>query len=468
MFFLALITSVHLRAQDPVVMTINGRNVLRSEFEYSFNKNNSGDIRSWKAIQEYLPLFIDYKLKVVDAEMQRFDTLSSFRNEYRMYRDQQIKPLVSDPSAIEQKAREMYESIRREVEPDGMVKVAHILLRVGMNEQKANKNVIKNRADSIYQALLRGADFASLARRYSQDDGSATNGGELPWFSKRRTIKEFEDVAYAMTDGQISRPFTTPLGYHIVKKIGFKHLEPYEQVKDELVKTIVKNKLAVQSADSRIAQMIAKSGGTLTSEQAMEQLTAEQTAKDINLKYLIQEYRDGLLLFEAARREVWDKAANDEASLEHYYHLHESMYLWASPRYRGIIVYCTDKDVAKKVRQVLKKQPEDSWEYLIRTQVNTNSEKLCRFERGIFKQGDNASVDSLMFKVKGVDGKKYETYPVVIFEGKKLLQPESFRDVRKQLVPDYQKVLEQDWIAGLRKKYAVVVKEDALKTVNNH
>ena len=180
LFFLVLVGSVHLSAQDPVVMRINGKDVLRSEFEYSFNKNNNGDIRSLKAIMDYVPMFVDYKLKVAAAEDAGYDTLTTFRNEFSMYRNQQIRPLIADQGFAEQKAIEYYNNLYAETEPDGMVKVAHILLRVGVNEPESKRIAIKNRADSIYQALLRGADFAQMARRYSQDAASAANGGELP------------------------------------------------------------------------------------------------------------------------------------------------------------------------------------------------------------------------------------------------------------------------------------------------
>lgn len=468
LFFLVLVGSVHLSAQDPVVMRINGKDVLRSEFEYSFNKNNNGDIRSLKAIMDYVPMFVDYKLKVAAAEDAGYDTLTTFRNEFSMYRNQQIRPLIADQGFAEQKAIEYYNNLYAETEPDGMVKVAHILLRVGVNEPESKRIAIKNRADSIYQTLLRGADFAQMARRYSQDAASAANGGELPWFGKYRTLKEFEEVAFAMTNGQLSRVFVTPLGFHVVKKIGFKHLEPYSQLRSSLIAKMLASGLADQGADARINQIVQASGYTLTAEQVMQQLTDEQTARDINLKYLIQEYREGLLLFEASQREVWDKAAADEGALDHFYRLHESEYLWVSPRFKGLVIHCADKDVAKRVREALKKQPEDLWENIIETQINTPSEKLCRVEKGIFRQGDHQSVDNAIFKQKNAELKKYETYPEVVLEGRKIAQPESYRDVKTQLVKDYQKVLEEGWIDALRKKYPVEIKQEALKTVNNH
>ena len=87
---------------------------------------------------------------------------------------------------------------------------------------------------------------------------------------------------------------------------------------------------------------------------------------------------------------------------------------------------------------------------------------------GHLQTSDHQSVDNAIFKQKNAELKKYETYPEVVLEGRKIAQPESYRDVKTQLVKDYQKVLEEGWIDALRKKYPVEIKQEALKTVNNH
>ena len=76
---------------DPVVMKINGKEVTRSEFEYSYNKNNSEQTLDKKTLDEYVQLFVDFKLKVAEAEDQKLDTLTSFKNELKGYRAQQAQ-----------------------------------------------------------------------------------------------------------------------------------------------------------------------------------------------------------------------------------------------------------------------------------------------------------------------------------------------------------------------------------------
>ena len=79
---------------DPVIMTVNGQPVLRSEFEYSYNKNNSEGVIDKKTVLEYVDLFVNYKLKVCAALDAKYDTLTSFKQEFAQYRDQQVKPML--------------------------------------------------------------------------------------------------------------------------------------------------------------------------------------------------------------------------------------------------------------------------------------------------------------------------------------------------------------------------------------
>ena len=94
---------------DPVIMTINGQDVLRSEFEYSYNKNNSEGVIDKKSIEEYVDLFINYKLKVCAALDANMDTLTSFKNEYTEYRDQQIRPTLITDKDVEAEAKVLIE-----------------------------------------------------------------------------------------------------------------------------------------------------------------------------------------------------------------------------------------------------------------------------------------------------------------------------------------------------------------------
>ena len=165
---------------DPVIMTVNGEPVLRSECEYSYNKNNSEGVIDKKSIDEYVDLFINYKLKVCAALDAKMDTMKSFINEFHQYRDQQLRPLMVTDDDMEAEARKVYDETVKHIGPDGLIKTSHILLRVEQQAPQADWDAAKLRADSIYKALKNGADFAEMATKFSQDPGSARQGGSCP------------------------------------------------------------------------------------------------------------------------------------------------------------------------------------------------------------------------------------------------------------------------------------------------
>ena len=110
--FAACLISTAVSAQtatDPIIMVVNGQPVPRSEFEYSFNKNNSEGVIDKKSVQEYVDLFINYKLKVFAALDAHYDTLQSYKDEFAMYRDQQVLPMLVTDDDIEAEAHKIYD-----------------------------------------------------------------------------------------------------------------------------------------------------------------------------------------------------------------------------------------------------------------------------------------------------------------------------------------------------------------------
>ena len=105
---LIVASSAGAQTADPVVMTINGKSVLRSEFEYSYNKNNSETVVDKKNVADYVPLFVNYKLKVLAAEAAGIDTTSAFRKEFLTYRDQQVRPSFINDDDVETEAYRIY------------------------------------------------------------------------------------------------------------------------------------------------------------------------------------------------------------------------------------------------------------------------------------------------------------------------------------------------------------------------
>jgi peptidyl-prolyl cis-trans isomerase SurA len=459
-------TAVQAQTQnDPVIMTINGQPVTRSEFEYSYNKNNTDGVIDKKSIDEYVDLFVNYKLKVQAALDAQLDTLSSFRKEFATYRDQQIRPSLVTDADVEKEARDYYDNLVKQIGPKGLFTCSHILILASPDAEEAVREAAKNRIDSVYTVITNGADFAEVAKNVSQDPGSAKNGGRLPLATKGYFFKEFEDAALALKDGEISKPILSPVGYHIIRMEGRQDVEPYDTLGPRIVRYLESRGVRDKIVDEKIAAEVAASNGALTAETYMDQLSAEKEAQDPELKNLIREYHDGLLLFEVCNREVWEKAAQDEAGLAQYFKQNKKKYKWDAPRFKGISYHVKDaKDVAA-VRNCVKKLPFDQWTEKLRTEFNNDSIIRIRVKKGIFKEGDDALVDNKIFKkdttVNAIDG-----YPIDAVYGKILKKgPEDYTDVRNLVVADYQDQLEKEWVASLRKRYTYYVDPEVLKTV---
>ena len=461
-------TPMQPQSDDPVIMTVNGKDVLRSEFEYSYNKNNSEGVIDKKSVDEYVELFINYKLKVAAALDAKYDTLTSFQQEFAQYRDQQVLPaMVSDADMLEE-AHHIYDNTVKQIGPDGLVQVAHILLRL---DQKASAEVqaaAKVRIDSIYNALKQGADFAELAKKVSQDPGSAQQGGLLPFVQRGQLVKEFEDVAFSLKDGEMSGIVESPYGYHIILRKAHKMLEPFEEHRENILRFMEQRGIRDRLAKSKVDTLVSQSAGKLTSDDVMRQKTEELSANDSDLKNLVREYYEGLLLYEISNVNVWDKASKDEAGLAQYFKQHKKKYNWDVPHFKGIAYHVKDVADIQAVQQCVKKLSFDQWADALRKTFNGDSIIRIRVEKGLFKRGDNALVDSAVFK-KDTTVTKVKDYPFDAVYGKVLKKgPEDYTDVRGQVVADYQDMLEREWVADLRRKYTFTVNQDVLKTVNNH
>ena len=463
---LLMAAAANAQNNDPTIMTVNGQSVPRSEFEYSYNKNNSEGVIDKKSVDEYVDLFVNYKLKVQAAKDARLDTLTSFKDEFAMYRDQQIKPSFVTDEGMLREAQKVYNDTKESIGPRGLIMPAHILMHVEQQAPAEAMQKAKVRIDSIYTALKNGADFADLAKRLSQDPGTAVNGGALPWIGPGQTVKEFEDQAYALQKGEMSQPFQSPYGYHIILMKDRKQLEPFDSLKSDIFAFLERRGGREHVADQAIKEMAQEQG--ISTAQLLEKRAAEMSAKDMDLKYLIQEYHDGLLLYEISNQTVWDKAAKDELGLANYFQKNKKKYGWDEPRYKGIAYHVKDKADVKAVKKSVKGLPFSQWADQLRKTFNNDSIIRIRVEKGIFKKGDNAVIDKMVFK-KDTTVTSLQDYPIDAVFGKLLKKgPEEYQDVRALVVADYQEELEKAWVEDLRKRYSVVVNKEVLQTVNKH
>ncbi len=200
---------------DPVVMTVDGRPVGRSEFEAIYKKNNKDAPVTQQALDEYLDLFINYKLKVREAEVLGMDTVAKFRAELDGYRKQLARPYLIDRELNDQLIREAYDRSQSEM------RASHILVQVGEEASPEDTAAAWKRIMALRDRVAKGEDFATVARsKGGSDDPSAqNNGGDLGWFSALQMVYPFETAVYNTPVGQLSQPVRTRFGYHIIKVV---------------------------------------------------------------------------------------------------------------------------------------------------------------------------------------------------------------------------------------------------------
>ena len=196
---------------DEVLMTINKKPVTLGEFEYLYHKNQSQQV-SPQTIDEYLDMFVTYKQKVAAAEAEGIDRTDAFRSEFEGYRRDLSEPYLEVKEVEDSLVDVIYERMKKEVD------VSHIMLP--SHGKGVNADTNRERLDSIRTALLGGADFDALARRFSSDPAAKRNGGHMGYIPAGVYPYTFEDAAYTTPAGQISPVIETPFGYHIVKVNG--------------------------------------------------------------------------------------------------------------------------------------------------------------------------------------------------------------------------------------------------------
>ena len=466
MILSAVMLAIMASAQtdDPIIMKIAGQDIKRSEFVYSYTKNNSEGVIDKKNVADYVELFVNYKLKVQAALDEHMDTMTSYRQEFRQYRDQQIRPTLITDADVEQEARSMYDAEAKRVGPDGLLMPAHIFVRLSPDADEAAQKAAKARIDSLYDALNAGADFTELASTKSEDPGAAAQKGTVGWISHGQTFEEFDKAAYALKVGEVSKPVQSPAGWHIIKCLDRKPIDPYDSLRNNIMTFIERRNIREQIIDRKLKAEVEASNGK-TKEQIMDEHSAQMQAADSDFDNLVREYHDGLLLYEISNREVWEKAANDEQGLNAYFKKHKKEYKWDAPRFKGMAYHVKEQADVKAVAKSVKGLAFQDWNEKLRSTFNGDSIIRIRVEKGIFKKGDNALVDREQFGVKDAQVKETKGYPIDATYGKIIKAPQEMADVRNLVVADYQAELEKAWVAQLRKRYAVEVYDDVVKTV---
>ncbi len=623
-------------AKDPIIMTVNGVDVTKSEFEYLYRKNNQQQIGE-QSLEEYAEMFKVYKLKVADAITEGIDTTSAFKNEFRGYRSELAAPYMTDSAYIKKLTKEAYDRMTQEVEVShimlykergnivanqkkkaeledvrkqliagadftemakkysedravtenggylgyisslmypysfetvaydlkegeyseviessvayhilkggkkrparGTVLVQHVMKAIAPNAKPEHLAETEATMDSLYNLIVNGANFDEIATLNSDDKGSARQGGKLNWFGAGMMVPEFDSVSFALNVGEISRPFKTRYGIHIVKKLDAKDLAPFSELegriqsrvthpqdersqmiaehtaskfakeyKAKLNKNVVKEMkdyIAANGIDSvfyatyktspkadmeiyrcgdaqfTVLDFVDKFGKYKNDNTAiatdffdvhlklfknrstMEYADSQLENKHKDFRNLVNEYRDGMLLFEVSNRKVWEKASKDTDGLQKYFEDNRADYKWNKRHVKGYLVQVSNDSLAQVVKTRMQELGTD-------TLVNTIREefpKIVKIDKILVAEGENAMVDNLVFGAAPVQpsNSRFSTYFLYDFE--LMDEPKELDDVKGQVTSDYQNYLEAEWIEELVAKYPVEVNEKNLRKV---
>lgn len=637
---LLIIIVLHTNAQSDakeVLFTVDSDPVYVSEFLRVYNKNlDLVQDESQKNIDEYLSLFTNYKLKLKEAKALKLNEKPSYLRELSTYKKQLAKSFIYDNKVTDELVEEAYnrisyeikanhilikipenanpqdtlaaynrisklrdralnegfETVRKEVhngksvfgeelgyfsgfrmvykfenaafntkvgeisqpfrtrfgyhivnvldkrKSRGERTVAHIMIGIKPNDT-INENP-ETRIQDIYKKLNQGEDFEALAKQFSEDKNSASKGGKLAAFSSGQlSSPEFEDVAFNLNKiGDVSAPFKTKYGWHIVKLHSKKLTPPFEDMKSELeakVKrdersklidaalitklkakyNISKNQPALDyfvsilndnyfkrtwklPTDFKGDSPLIKIGNTpftfkdfgtylektqrgTNPKSTFKTIVSEKYNTFLNARliqyqenhleeendefaHIVNEYRDGLLLFDLMETTIWNTAESDSLDIQNYYNANKVKYVLPK-RVDAVVASSAKQKVIKKVAKLLKQNMDLD---AIKNLVNNNGEVHVVFTSGIMDASHQALPNNFEF-AKGISKIYKHNKAFIVAKVKEVLpkKTKTFEDAKGLVVSDYQAYKESNWINQLKEKYKVVVNQKALNKVKN-
>ena len=200
-------------ATGPAIETLGAYQVPASEFGYVYKKNNgtAPEYGTRASVTDYLTLYTNFRLKVLDAEKHGLDTTQAFRRELDGYKQQLAQPYLTEKGVTDQLVHEAYSRMSQEVN------ASHILIRVAPDASPADTLAAYQKVMALRQRVTGGEDFGSVASITSEDPSAKENGGKLGYFTAMQMVYPFETAAYLTPVGQVSQPIRTRFGYHIIK-----------------------------------------------------------------------------------------------------------------------------------------------------------------------------------------------------------------------------------------------------------
>ncbi len=417
----------------------------------------------------------------------------------------------------------------------GKVKVAHIMIREGENAQDSSA---QQKAQQIYEQLQQGGDWTELTERFSEDVTTRSSGGELPLFGTGNMIESFEDAAFALKNpGDISPPVKTRFGWHVIKLIERQGLEPLSELRPSLERRIDRSvrsevmqsemvdllkeengyqgdSAAIQAAIAQVQQaspagsaeevLFTMQDTTLTAEDfyafaqertegaEIDSAVAQQTYQNFEAqsilayeerhlldKYedyrrILQEYRDGILLFDIMEKKVWSKAMDDSVGLRNYFAEHRDDYRWGE-RVRATLVDAESERVLNQVKENLlgKELPPSEEEREALEKMYTEESPLAlqirqeTYERGKPRTAAEAVIDQIDWSPGSYTVENNGRFYYIQVQEVLPPQLKELDEIKGIVIADYQNYLDQQWVTTLRQQYLVEINDNVLQKVTS-
>lgn len=355
----------------------------------------------------------------------------------------------------------------------GRVRVAQILLafQPGMSEDV--KKQLKVKADSLYIGLLKGGNFADSTKRYSNDNLTFQNGGEMPAFGLGQYDTAFTNAAFALQkDGELSNPVRTAFGYHILMRL--QRIEVTDDTSNTANMEMLKEKV-LQSDRMQAAQgiMVKTIRNKIEKDASPADLANDSTIleyyrrqlENYNKEYAdqIKEFKEGNLLFGMMQKKVWDAATSDSTALYNYYKSNKTKYNWDLSA-DAVIITCTDPHALDSTQLKIKSNPA-SWRKITEESNGTILADSGRFELGQIPVVDRTNFTEGLITApvtNNQDSSKTFAYIIRLHNEK---EPKGFEDAKGSVINDYQMFLEEQWIAELKKRYPIKINKKVFKTL---
>lgn len=425
-----------------------------------------------------------------------------------------------------------------EIDAIGRAQVAHIYIKDMAIDSTRDEVAAKTKIEEAAKRIASGESFEDVVKTMSEDKGSISQGGVLPWFEANRMVPQFiKQIAEFDSIGQISEPIQTPFGWHIIKLTGLEPIKSFEESEQKLKDRLKKDVRSKQGKQAKIAQIKAAEGfdeftevlapladtlrediadfafvrfdatkyptplckvgnatatvgdfltflrkyetKTLSREMLKKAIykhynnfTDEQCIayenKQLEQKYpefalLMEEYKDGILLFDLMDEMVWSKAVNDTAGYESYYQAHQKDYKWGTRVDVGIFTLL-NTEIADSIQSLSRSGMAD---VDILNHIENDSLHQVKYERKSIEKGIMPEVDAMKWKagksqIFYAKSTKKPQYFIVVHE-KLAPKYKVLEECRGKVISDYQKVLEDQWVTELRQKYAIEINEDLLE-----